>query len=612
MSIGRKELRNFSKKESPEERQELVEKMKGVRRSYAATKKRITELETRIHEQHIQVERAQKEFATAEDAVQKQKERLIEKVYAFLGKPSLDMAHLFQRKARIQERIQREVAFAEELKPLLCEAARMGDENRRALTQVKEEIKTFYEKEKTAWEKKDVHARNLGRVIQEHGVTVTHALLPHDVPDGNSLIRSGVDWRTKIRIVAGLSPTVCASTVKEGDTADRMWYPAGILLGGGSVQDAAPGDNATRAQGRKTRSGEGIKQNPTEKIRNAIEGRDVRGQAYNEITVSNPIISGLFVCTDGGQWNNRDSAISLEEMAEMGAELGLPTYEIFKGKTYKVALTPEGKAIRGEEVHPEEMITKEDPIPAEKKEKLLSEALEESPFDVQRRLRELLDASYYGKLRYIELNHAQYQGESVIWGDVSWSGFDVGLAKGDEIKIIADIPQVANAKNLRIKYFTANGKVYSLSDHISNTGKDDNGVWRRFAHLSPVSENRSSSQYVQLNTFGYGLGEVSLPITNTDSFLRGMQEEIQNYEEKRKNPLKGNGDDAYERDVLARIAIHLHGFADEAERMGDSDTAVRARSIAVSYIKKEEYDDFMKKRVGKNGDFKNVLEDIPE
>lgn len=611
MSITQRELRDFSKRESSEERQELAEKMKALRRSYAATKKRILEVETRIHEQHIQIERAQKEFATAEDAVQKQKERLIEKVYAFLGRPSLDMAHLFQRKARIQERIQREVVFAEGLRPLLCEAAKLQDENRRALTQVKEEIKTFYEKEKAAWEAKDAHARDLGRVIEEHGVVVTHALLPCDVPDGNSLIRGGVGWRTKIRIVAGLSPTVCASTVKEGDTADRMWYPAGILLGGGSVQDAAPRDNASRARGRKTRTGE-MRSDPTEKIRNAIEGRDTHGQGYNEIAVENPVIAGLFVCTDSGQWKDRDSAISIEEMTEMGAELGVPTYEIFKGKTYRVTLTPEGKIVREKEMSPEEMIAKEDPIPPEKKERLLSEALEESPFDVQRKLREFLDSSHYGRLRYAELNHARYQGVSVTWKDVLWSGFDIGLREEDEIKIIADVPQVANAKNLRIKYFVANGKVYSLSDHISTTSKDDSDVWRRFAHLSPVSQDENTSRYVQLNTFGYGLGEISSPITDTDSFLRGMQEEIQNYEEKKKRSLKDNGDDGFERDVLARIAVHLYGFADEAERMGDADTAVRARALAAPYVTKEEYDDFMKKRVGKSGDFKNVLEDIPE
>lgn len=59
-------------------------------------------------------------------------------------------------------------------------------------------------------------------------------------------------------------------------------------------------------------------------------------------------------------------------------------------------------------------------------------------------------------------------------------------------------------------------------------------------------------------------------------------------------------------------SFHLYGFSDEANRMGDIETAMRARALAMPYVTKENYDDFMKKRVGKNGDFKNVLEDIPE
>lgn len=206
-------------------------------------------------------------------------------------------------------------------------------------------------------EEQDV--RDVAKLSEQNNLVFIHGVplragrdnMRNTVENNPTVSVVNADFRTKLDLLLSLQPTISASAVsiaeRKSDDIDSF-YPAGVVLAGGTVLAAYQRDIGTFAYGLYTRGSKydhevsktTIQPNIREHIAEAIEPSEkvhMTGK-HNEIVVENPKPAGLYIELEYFeqlyQSNNslRDSQLAI--VTDYAKEAGLPVYYRRGGKFY--------------------------------------------------------------------------------------------------------------------------------------------------------------------------------------------------------------------------------------------------------------------------------------
>jgi len=166
-------------------------------------------------------------------------------------------------------------------------------ENSEKLAELKAKLTEHYKKaDETAKEKFDFLKKAVEQVMVRNQAFVVHVFVTYE--DGRHNSNSNISGRATVEddlnTILAFEPSIPTSTVSLG-SGHRLWTESdmGVILGGGDIQGAAPGDDNTQA---KLKYRNGV-ESSAEEIDEMISGRDIT-DSYNELTVNNPKVFGVF------------------------------------------------------------------------------------------------------------------------------------------------------------------------------------------------------------------------------------------------------------------------------------------------------------------------------
>jgi len=236
----------------------------------------------------------------------------------------------------------------------------------------------FHEEEQAQWQaheyKREVEQTNTERIERErpyrtiehlakkHGVYFLHGTNPSYTPIENSLFENHVSWRDKLRIAIALQPTLSASSLRpEYDGFENLFAGVGVLLRGGRIDAASPGDAATVARSLTERTAnigrmdnaanpatldgieQVIKQGPQQFLSNK----------HNEYTVARPDVAGLYYVADeidDEVLQHVYKVPSHVELYKMSNESNLPVFALKNGRLFPVDYDEHTKVFKRKDV----------------------------------------------------------------------------------------------------------------------------------------------------------------------------------------------------------------------------------------------------------------------
>lgn len=614
-------VQDFSKKESGEERKELAQEIKGVRKSYFEKKKRISELETRVLEQEKSAEEAARELDTIEKEIEMQSSTLSEKLFSFFSQRySAKLESLYIRKSRISERTESLTQTLAHMRKVLREELSLHTQAKEQFGNTKNTLNDFYHGELVKWQEKENRVRDVKNVMQKHDVLFVHAISPHYTPVENSVLRSGVEWKTKMKIALSLEPTLAISTIEEGDTSENMWHKIGFLLKGGRIESMSSRDAATRGQiggSRITDGSQYFRETSEEQIELSIQRRE----RYNEFSVSHPDYAGLYVAIDEEEkkevslydfhpQKKRQDQDMVREVCLFGKEMQLPVFVIKNGIPHRAEWDEkEGKMTLGDSLSTKDLLEQGRTLPPQEKAELLDEVLKESPFKLESIERVFLDSRNSGRLFYIQ-THARehpelFQEESYRESSdiLEIEAYASSKFPNADITVLIDMPNINSPYNEHIKLFLADGKIYKWTKGRYEMEHEDR------KHVREITEEDNKT--ISLRSGGGEIWYMPYAIKNTRDYLTAMQgiiEEVNQWEER--SAIIGSVWQITRVSTLTRLAYHLYGYATEARRVGDTASAEEAERLAKTLVPKNKIEELVKKRIRKDGNFKVTKEDL--
>ncbi|GEM_PF-5110760 len=608
-----REIQNFSKKESGEERKELVQEIKNIRKSYFEKKKRVSELETRFLEQEKGVEEAARDIDAVGKEIETQNSALSEKLFSFfIQRYSAKLESLYIRKSGILEKRENLTQTLSDMRKVLREELSLHAKEKEQFQNVKNTLNDFYHGELEKWQKKEHRVRDVKNVMQKHDVLFIHAISPEYTPVENSVLRSGVGWKTKMKIALSLEPTLATSTIQEGDTKENMWHQIGFILKGGHIESMSSRDTRTMGQiggSRTTGGSQYFRETSEERIELSIQRRE----HYNEFSVSHPKYAGLYVAIDEERQNltmYRPSAQQnmVREVCLFGKEIQLPVFVIKNGIPYRAEWdTKQEKVVLGNSVSKKDLFEEGRILPAQEKSDLLDEILEESPFKVESIERVFLDSRNAGRLFYVQ-THARTHPELFQEGsheespsDWHYSGF---VIPDSPVRVLMDMPNVNSPYNEHIKLFLADGKIYRWSRGRYELEHEDS------THISEITEQDNKTE-ISMRSGGGDTWLASGEIKNTDDYVAAIEQIIEKVNQWEDRPvIIGAVWQITRTSTLIRLAYHLYGYAAEARRVGDITSAEEVERFAETLVPKSKVEELVHKRIRKDGNFKVTKEDL--
>ncbi|MDP2334917.1 MAG: hypothetical protein Q8N05_00405, partial [Bacteroidota bacterium] len=259
----------------------------------------------------------------------------------------------------------------------------------------KKMLADFYGKQEEAWQEyeQEKEIRDVTNIMRDNDVVFIHSIKPDFVPGDNSLLREGATWRSKLDIVLSMNPVLSTSTIKEGDTREKMWGSMGVILKGGLVQRAFAHDAATIATGQKSRA---VHDAPTKPIAEEIQ-QALQGSAhYNEFVVAGGKVAGYYVCIDEERTVNRKDSVSADSIISATEAVNLPLYVIENGFVYEAVYIParedrneippikySARLAKGKKVEIAELIVNDFDISDEAKAAKKEALFRNSPFNIK-------------------------------------------------------------------------------------------------------------------------------------------------------------------------------------------------------------------------------------
>lgn len=592
------QIKEFSRENAPEERRRIAGEIHTKRETYFERKKTLGDgihaLIKQMKERKIDGEEAAGEIETLEISLAAWRNSAVKRLLRHFQIKKQEQT--ISEKRHLRDVFESEYAFmrarAEELHEQMAD--------KRELEEAKTILKEFYREQSIAYEQ-DQEARDVVNITKEYEAIFVHGIHPYAIPKENSLLNEWVDWKMKLKILLTLYPTISTSTIRAGEGSTSLWARMGVIVSGGSVENANMQDAGTRAQGLKKRIGWSDKKNIAERVRFAILSKP---QRYNEFIVANPEIAGFYITIDEPE-NQQKDLVPTHDIVPFVEALGMSLYAMHAGEIYDTEYneTNEHFALR-EKVSPQEIVSRRFHLDDMQKEQLLEEILGDSPFKIKSPEIGFIGSRAQGKETYIEINAPEklkeWPGEEQIYIKTDGEINSLSDLDGSHVRQIAEVNEIG----FKIQYLVANDRLYKRQEN-THSGEVFVEPLRRFeeAHFNYIS--------IWLSTHNLGR-----PVQDTESYLSGMEESIASLRHKPEEETKGSLHQESKWQYIpydswmGRLAFHLYGFGEQAGECRDVKTKERAFTLARRICSEDEYLRILQKRIDEEGRFKITKEDL--
>ncbi len=458
------------------------------------------------------------------------------------------------------------------------------------LQQARKLLSDFYDKENASWQEYEAErqAGNVQQLSKEYGVFFVHGIQRY-TPDKNSPLLSSVETTDKFRIAFALSPTLSASTIRPGDGRGNYWASQGFIIGNGTVTEAHRSDATTQTRGLFGRASlsQQRKQPIAEQVQTAIHAPTSNGnRSYNELVIDHPELSAVYATVDDIPHNYNPFDEERNQAYEIAEHLGLPFVVLQAGKPYRAIYDRKTHRLQTGEPIPPEELQQPTHIDDGKKQNMVAEIFEHSPFKPRTQEYEYVDARDQGRTTYL----------------------DIVLAANEK------------AVELPIHLATLDGKTidYSVQKNrvVCTSTQFDRWANENIARSSYIQEDlemqkRLKQPYTYITRNQQAEISSSEAFTSPEKYLEHLSETTAAY--------KSNGEHATSQESKAlwegmvhKIACHVYGFGTEAAARGNMTIAEQANTLADEYFDVEKIQDVMRRRVNDQGGFRATEEDFPE
>ena len=416
-------------------------------------------------------------------------------------------------------------------------------------------------------------AIRLRDVARKHQVTFIHAIHPSFIPGQNSPLAAWVDWQTKLTILLAFQPTISASTLERGDTFVNMWARMGAVLKGGSVDFASSRDAGSVPSSLDDRQSFG----PSEEVDQAIANR--RAADYNEFSIGTPEISGFYVCLDRMGGVQRDDLVVSSKIVAVTKQLGIPLYAVKNGVFYEAVYEEKSETITtGKPLSVSDILASSFSLGRTQRQALVESLLLDPPFKIKSDEALFVESNAFGKELYLAINATESQAVR---------------------RAIAQRPIDLKMIGQRRSYYFKRDRLYCT---VTPRGRAEQNEFSMAQRLDPdhgfiyLGMNRSQ--------------DLERPIRSSQDYLDGMEAVIVRVKAQRAS-CQGdpNQDRSYET-WLGKLAFHLYGFGEMAERFGGNDLRDQAFSVAGSALSRGRYDEIRARRIDSTGRFRITLEEL--
>lgn len=438
---------------------------------------------------------------------------------------------------------------------------------------------------------RELERRSVGNITKRNNAFMVHGLeLNQETADkvstNRGFLRSGLGLQQKLDLILSLSPTLSASTVREGKVHDETgrgddkWSSFGVLLKGGNVKAAHKRDADSKAYGLYGRT-KGKASDKLEAIDEAVGGATSGMGGYNELITSAPEVAGLYISVNA-QGLSDSADVDVLRTLNSSVESGLmPVYAMNKSnQTFEVlGVDIKTRHIKlGKQVTPEQLLQRKGPVLSENdKDRLASKLIEDSVFDPQQ-LRSKEDADRYAAMQG---GHEAFVRMAARQG--------VTLSENKERGGTVNQRTVRNLGKEVIYKQTEDG----LERTIIENGPEQNLTLPEF--MDDTLELGFHSYTPKGRKSAYGSPQAILDTAK--EFLSEVE--------------KNKDDDQYKRQVKEKVAFFLHGFAAEAEFFGKNpELAAKARELTNSIAPNLDIGEFYRRRVGDREQFIITKEDL--
>lgn len=634
-----KAVRDFSKNFSAEERKEVAQEAMEKRRIYFEEQKSLGE---NIALLHMKAEEGKKSVESIGEEIEKIEQELNARekslVSRFLNTFGISK-RLSQLRAELGAKREMTGEFENELfeNQELIRDLEKQRQDRSGLEEAKKSVVKFYG-EQAHELKEQMDVRDVSRQTKRTGEFFIHAIHPDFIPSTNSMLNVDTEWQTKLDIFLAFQPTVSTSSIGAGNTPENMWARMGVVVSNGSIEVVSSSDAGTKATSLKKREGGGFSRKTSDA--DIDEAVKLKGNHYNEITVALPRIAGFFICRDRDEREIPLNLVPSEEIVEKCQSLNMPIFEIINGVLHETEWNCERSELTATKlITPDEISKRHYDISEEKRRESVERFLEKSPFKVVPKDIELIECRTSGRDTYIVINKERVSNAKGTERKFQLDGpLDDyrGIQKESAINLVSEFPSVHG----KVLYFTKDGELYHQwinsakksfykgrkrgITQITSTEKCDSENWAFMRAVEGLQEGR-----IELDN---GLTKIGgQPISDSDSYITGMQDKIKEvlkegetdvskYKIKLEEAKTARDKEYIRKNLLEwanrrcqeevrKLASHIYGFAEQAEVMGDLETAHKAKEIAYAFLPENEYQKILK-RVDADGNIKLKKEDI--
>lgn len=439
----------------------------------------------------------------------------------------------------------------------------------------------------------DRKARNVAETMKRHDTFIVHGIRPDRIPGENSLLREDTDWKIKLKIALALSPELSTSSFRGYDTDAGLWGPFGVVLRDGEITSANNQDQGSQAKMNLRRRAGFTNSGGTAEMQiyNSIMTKGGSMSKYNELTVRNPEIAGLFIYPDARDPRSMNGTPEHSEIYQMATEAGFPVYILEQGKCFVSEYDQAtSRFIKKESVTVDNIVSSQEKVD----EKILGRYREEIFTDSPFRLEQLpefmnVDSIACGKELYIVLS---------VGKDPSRFEGPTEDENGKQKRMIATVPSSGKIN----KYFVMDGLLYH--DRIQSASKKRE--WRDSLRYRDVAD----FSYIRI---GYNTSDLGNPVRGVREYLRLMVSKIEEGKDNLEKVRSGRNMDeiAYQEQLLARLTSHVYGFGVQASEMGDESASTAAMAVVRGAGFEESYfEKLLTRRIGPDGEMKITEADL--
>ncbi len=571
MAALSREAREYSKVFFPNERKQMAAEVKQERRQQKENREEkrseIADLENQAKNKTLKAEVVAAKIDAIKKKLEEKHSSIMRRVFNFIK-----IRNLRQELSLTQGKMD---IFRKEIQDLQETITALNEEtnSRQFLSDLQAKLDDFYQQQERSWNeyRSNWKQRDLATVMKKYEVFCLHGFLLF-TPLGNTVIKKDIPWEDKLKIVISLKPAIAASTFRPGG-GEEFPGDIGVILKSGEIKSAYPSDSSSVAikRGKRVHRNGGQqysllpkRQQEPDMEKNIEHAIRERGKNYNELVVSEPEVAGLFI-REGMRYDN---AIYLSR------RYNLPIYLIKKEGVFSCKISNKNhELIVADQVMPDEIIDTKFTVSPAVRQIMQIEVFENRPFDAI--ALGIKEAAYFdsfaeGQLLFEKmrlLNHPE--------------------------KTLSSLPS-DRIERLYTQHFLVYDKIlYHKSGNLWE-GHSAGGARKVVLGKEIIVKTRiGHTSWLEL----------SRSFTSFEDYLIGCSNLLMEIKEKLEKIPNFSREKQFLQDQCRQVSFHIYGFSERAKQSGNDLIAQKAKSLASKIVSDEQYQDYKRRRVDKNGHF---------